>query len=124
MHILGLSTHAHDTGVALLQDGRIIAVLEEERHCREKHTAAFPARSLATLLAGAGVTHPLRLSDIDVITVPWGAERLRRTFTAAVLGRLPVSLDLLWDAARPTQDGDRVVIDVMLRQGLRRSCPG
>lgn len=119
MRILGLVTLTHDTGAALLDDGEIISVLEEERHSREKHTIWFPRRSVAAMLGSDGVG----LADIDVITVPWDQHRLRRTFAKAVLGGLPASLNLIRDSAHPTQDGAVVVMNQCVRFGLRRYFP-
>jgi carbamoyltransferase len=119
MRILGLMTLTHDTGAALLDDGDIVSVLEEERHSREKHTLWFPRHSIAAMLGpdGAG------LADIDVITVPWDQSRLRRTFAKAVLGGLPASLNLIRDSAHPTQDGAVVIMNQCVRFGLRRYFP-
>ena len=120
MRILGLTSLSHDTGAALLDDGRIVAVLEEERHTRIKHTMAFPRHSVDALIGG----HGPRLGDVDVIAVPWDPARVRRTFMSAVLGNLPSSLNLLWDAAHPTQDGNVVVLNWCLRNWLGFLYPG
>ena len=119
MRILGLMTLTHDTGAALLEDGEIISVLEEERHSREKHTIWFPRHSIAAMLG----TYGAGLADIDVITVPWDQHRLRRTFAKAVIGGLPASLNLIRDSAHPTQDGAVVIMNQCLRFGLRRYFP-
>jgi len=119
MRILGLMTLTHDTGAALLEDGEIIAVLEEERHSREKHTIWFPRHSIAAMLGTQGAG----LAGIDVITVPWDQHRLRRTFAKAVLGGLPASLNLIRDSAHPTQDGAVVIMNQCVRFGLRRYFP-
>lgn len=119
MRILGLVTLTHDTGAALIEDGEILSVLEEERHSREKHTMWFPRHSLAAMFGpdGAG------LADIDVITVPWDQQRLRRTFAKAVLGRLPASLNLIRDSAHTTQDGAVVFMNQCVKFGLWRYFP-
>jgi carbamoyltransferase len=119
MRILGLTTLTHDTGAALLSDGEIISVLEEERHSREKHTIWFPRHSIAAMLGSDGAG----LADIDVITVPWDPRRLRRTFAKAILSGLPASLNLIRDSAHPTQDGAVVIMNQCLRFGLRRYFP-
>jgi carbamoyltransferase len=119
MRILGLMTLTHDTGAALLEDGEIISVLEEERHSREKHTIWFPHHSIAVMLGSDGAG----LADIDVITVPWDQRRLRRTFAKAILSGLPASLNLIRDSAHPTQDGAVVVMNQCVRFGLRRYFP-
>jgi len=49
MIVLGLS-NSKDSGVCLLQDGNLIAAVNEERFTREKLTRAFPERSLEWLL--------------------------------------------------------------------------
>jgi len=46
VNILGINCFAHDTAAALLQDGQPVAFVEEERLKREKHTKAFPNRSI------------------------------------------------------------------------------
>src|SRR5215475_12766848 len=46
LKILGIVTETHDAGLALLEDGVPVLVLEEERFNREKHTQEFPRLSL------------------------------------------------------------------------------
>ena len=46
MRILGIVTETHDAGLALLEDGVPVLVLEEQRFNREKHTQEFPRLSL------------------------------------------------------------------------------
>ncbi len=119
MRILGLVSLTHDTGVAWVEDGKIHSVLEEERHNRQKHTILFPQESLAALFAQTGCS----LADVDVITTPWDPRRLRRTFAMAVFKGLPGSLSLILDRAHSAQDGAVVILNTMLRYGLRRSLP-
>lgn len=119
MRILGLVTLTHDTGVALLEDGQIVSVLEEERHSREKHTIWFPRKALAALMADRG--HGL--DGIDVLTTPWNQRRLRRTFTKALLGHFPSSLNLVRDSAHTTHDGAIVFMNTCLKVALWRYFP-
>jgi carbamoyltransferase len=63
LYFLGLSSYAHDSAVALLEDGRVLAVIEEERLNRQKHTGEFPAHAIRRALADNG----LDLSDIDEV---------------------------------------------------------
>ena len=58
MNILGLVAETHDTGLALLEDGVPVAILEEERLNREKHTGAFPRLALQELFADGGRSLP------------------------------------------------------------------
>ena len=119
MRILGLVTWTHDTGAALIENGDIVTVLEEERHDRKKHTLLFPRRSLQAMFGtdGAG------LAGIDVITTPWDERRLRRTFAWAVFRRFPASLNLVRTSANPAQDGAVVILTTLLRLGLKRYFP-
>ncbi len=92
MVILGFIGFVHDSAVALLEDGRILGFVEEERLNREKHTGAFPDRALDHLLA----THGLDLADVDEVAFgvkPW---RLVASRTARVVPYLPRSLQQLF----------------------------
>ena len=81
VRVLGLVGLTHDSGLALLDDGLPVVVLEEERLNREKRTKAFPTQSL---LAALGPD--LRdLDSIDVIATPWDVGRLRLSFGKAIL---------------------------------------
>ena len=42
MRILGIVSRTHDSGLALLERGVPLFILEEERFNREKHTRKFP----------------------------------------------------------------------------------
>ncbi len=66
MKVLGLSTMG-ESGAALIDDGRIVCAIEEERLSRVKHDGRFPARAVRACLEMGG--H--QLSDIDVVAVFW-----------------------------------------------------
>jgi carbamoyltransferase len=53
----------HDAAAALLQDGKIIAAVENERLNRIKHSCYFPAEAIRYCLASCGAT----LGDVDRI---------------------------------------------------------
>jgi carbamoyltransferase len=99
LHILGIVTRTHDSGLALLSDGVPTLVLEEERFNREKHTRRFPFLSLTAASNGQG----LDIDDVDLITTPWDMRCFRRSAFSAVVGRLPGSINLLRPTTRPTQ---------------------
>ncbi|MBU1913416.1 MAG: hypothetical protein KKB22_07780, partial [Candidatus Omnitrophica bacterium] len=63
MYILGLNCFGHDASSALIKDGVILAMAEEERFNREKHTYAFAKNAIAYCLKKGGI----RLSDLDKI---------------------------------------------------------
>lgn len=80
MHILGITAYGHDSAVALLEDGRILSFVEEERFTRQKHTGEFPENALRHVLERHGVG----LADIDEVAFfvrPWqlAASRALRT---------------------------------------------
>ena len=80
MLIVGLNCYHGDVAAAVLRDGALIAALEEERFCRIKHVAGFPAQAIATGLAMAGAT----AADVDL----WAIARGRRVhlFQKALFG--------------------------------------
>ena len=46
MNILGLSCFYHDAAAVLLQDGDLVAAVEEERFSRVKHDHRFPQHAI------------------------------------------------------------------------------
>jgi carbamoyltransferase len=114
VHILGIVTRTHDSGLALLNDGVPTIVLEEERFNREKHTRKFPFRSLRAAFDGQG----LGVDDIDVITTPWEMKSVRRNMFWAVAGHLPASLNMIPPSARPHVSTLIVAVPMGLRWGL------
>src|SRR5712692_4069610 len=63
--VLGLNAYHGDVSAAIVQDGRLIAAVEEERFRRIKHYAGFPDRALAECLRMAGA----RAADVDLFAV-------------------------------------------------------
>ena len=53
--LLGLCAFTHDSAAALLVDGRLAGVVEEERLCGVKHTKAYPTLAVQWLLKDAGL---------------------------------------------------------------------
>jgi len=56
MIVVGISAFYHDSAVALVRDGDIVAAAQEERFTRRKHDAGFPLKALQFCLRQAGVT--------------------------------------------------------------------
>ena len=56
MYILGINCYSHDASAALVKDGVILGVIEEERLSREKHSAKFPRLAIQKLLEMEGIT--------------------------------------------------------------------
>jgi carbamoyltransferase len=63
MRILGVSAFYHDSAVALIADGRVIAAAQEERFTRKKHDSGFPQHALRYCLDEGGI----RLGEVDYI---------------------------------------------------------
>ena len=64
MKILGISAFYHDSAAALIDDGKIVAAVQEERFTRKKHDARFPHKAVSFCLDEANVS----LDDIDYVT--------------------------------------------------------
>ena len=69
MKILGVTDH-YISGAALVEDGRLIAAVNEERLDRRKMVMGWPRRSIASVLEITGV----RPDEIDSVAVAskWG----------------------------------------------------
>ncbi len=63
--LLGINCFSHDTAACILVDGELIALAEEERFNRDRHTKAFPDSAIAFCLRKAGLT----IGEIDVVAV-------------------------------------------------------
>ncbi len=63
MYILGISCFYHDSAVALLRDGDLVAAADEERFSRIKHDYGFPEQAIAFVLEKAGITG----KDLDYV---------------------------------------------------------
>ena len=100
MRILGMVTHTHDTGVALLNNGIPEIVIEEERLNREKKTLRFPQHALDAALTQRG----LSVGDVDCITMPWHIPTFWRTLAWAMLRKFPKSINLVHRRAHPPQE--------------------
>ena len=68
VRVLGLGTE-EDSGAAVVENGRIVAAVNEERLCRMKLAMGFPHASIRQVLGLAGIT----IDDLDAVLV--GGER-------------------------------------------------
>ena len=55
MRILGVSAFYHDSAAALIEDGRIVAAVQEERFSRKKHDSRFPRHAIEYCLKEGGI---------------------------------------------------------------------
>lgn len=65
MNVLGINAYHADVSAVLVQDGKLVAAVEEERFRRIKHWAGFPREAIRACLEMGGV----KASDIDHIAV-------------------------------------------------------
>jgi carbamoyltransferase len=65
MLILGFNAYHGDVAAALVDNGRIVAALEEERFSRIKHVAGFPTAAIRACLDMAGAAP----ADVDIFAV-------------------------------------------------------
>ncbi|MFH0790878.1 MAG: carbamoyltransferase [Candidatus Omnitrophota bacterium] len=63
MRIIGISCFYHDSAAALVQDGQIIAAVQEERFSRKKHDFNFPSHAIDWCLKQTGIT----IKDVDYV---------------------------------------------------------
>src|SRR5882724_8950708 len=94
MNVLGVNgwtSNSHDASACLVQDGRLVVAVEEERITRKKHSWDLPPlQSVQLVLREAG----LKPDDIDAVAYGWNLDRTRN------LG-VPdeVALEILFPAA-------------------------
>jgi carbamoyltransferase len=88
---MGISAYAHESSCALLRDGEIVAMAEEERFNREKHTWRYPRYAMEFCLREARIA----IADVDHFTFFWQPWRELFHNAAHIVRFLPGSLHLL-----------------------------
>jgi carbamoyltransferase len=78
--VLGLCSFTHDSAAALVADGALTGMVEEERLCGVKHTRDYPAEAVRWLLADPGITP----ADIDVVAYNFDGRRYLGGVAASV----------------------------------------
>ncbi len=100
MYILGITSYAHEASCALIKDGQLRFLIEEERLNREKHTWKYPAQAIRECLLREGIT----ITDVDHITFFWVPQKEVIGNIAHVIKYFPASLNLL----KSTSGGDEL----------------
>lgn len=90
-YLLGVTISVHDSSACLVEDGRLLVAIEEERLTRKKHSGEFPLRAIEYCLESRGIT-VADLSCIAYSQVPWLSLPSKAWY---VLTRLPRSWDFL-----------------------------
>jgi carbamoyltransferase len=65
MNIIGINAFHGDASACLVQDGKLVFAVEEERYNRKKHAAGFPSEALRACLKFGGLT----IDQIDHIAI-------------------------------------------------------
>lgn len=69
--VLGLCSFTHDSAAALILDGNLTGMAEEERLSGVKHTREYPAAAVEWLLSEAGMSE----ADVDVVAYNFSGHR-------------------------------------------------
>jgi carbamoyltransferase len=113
MDILGVSCFYHDSAVALLRDGELIAASMEERLSRKKHDSGFPKLAIDFCLQRGGI----KGSDLDyVVFYEKPMVKVGRILQTA-LGTFPRSWDF-WREAVTTYVNEKLWIKGLLQREL------
>lgn len=103
--ILGIS-NSHDAGIAVIQDGNVLAAINEERFTRVKNASGFPRLCLERIWNIAGV-EPSEIERVSIAGTSLGAPPLNNDFSdeqgryslsqilAETLDKLPLGNTLL-----------------------------
>jgi carbamoyltransferase len=75
----------HDAAAVLLNDGRIVAAIEEERLSRVKHSRAFPERAIRFCLEQVGAS----MSDVDIVATDTSEEFMDAWVLRQTMSRSP-----------------------------------
>jgi len=100
MNIIGISAFFHDAACCLLQDGNLVAAVQEERFSRIKNDPRLPVRSFRYCLEEGGID----ITDIDCIAYYESpVKKLSRQLW--MQPHLSVDTNLSWlDARRPLRE--------------------
>jgi len=94
MYILGISCFYHDSAVALLQDGKLVAAAMEERFTRKKHDNGFPHKAVEYCLKEAGI----KGEDLEYVVFYEKPLVKFERILLTTLGTFPKSADVWRDA--------------------------
>jgi len=97
IYILGIFCYFRDSSACLLKNGEIIAMAEEERFSREKHTGDFPEHAIRYCLNSFG----LSIKDLHSVAYGWRPLPFIAYQGLHFIKNFPRSLNLLRDKAAP-----------------------
>jgi carbamoyltransferase len=111
MHILGFDCYGHDSAAAIVRDGEMLGLVEEERFLQKKHVADFPIHSIRWCCEIAGISP----HELDAIVYYWNPKLARLQRALHLLRYFPRSLGLL------KSRGDKELAMLRIRTTLRDS---
>jgi carbamoyltransferase len=110
MHILGFDCYGHDAAAAIVRDGAMLGLVEEERFLRKKHVASFPRNAIFWCCEIAGIVP----RDLDHIVYYWNPRLARGQRIGHLIRYFPRSLGLIGSRS------DKESAMLRLRSTLRR----
>lgn len=113
MIVLGISGLYHDSAAALLEDGQIIAAVQEERFTRLKNDDSFPVNSIKYCLKH----RKLELKDVDVVVYYDNPFMTLQRFLKNALCCGKEARDLI-DFQYDDMFGNRLIVHKMLEQNF------
>ena len=116
MNILGITCYVHDSAACLVQGGKVIVNVEEERLNREKHTNVFPQLAIEHVLKTSG----LRLSDIDIVAFNWNPVKALLAECLKVLALTPCGYIKMVHQHRPPLQFKTIWAMLRLRHALKK----
>lgn len=106
--------HGIDPAAALIEDGRVIAYVEEERLLRNKHAAnLFPIRSIESCLELGGIG----LGDVDTVLYGWDAPR----YASGDMARFYEQLNMRYPPDPATRRWQQRNVGVFAPEALQRT---
>ncbi|MBH07203.1 MAG: carbamoyltransferase [Phycisphaeraceae bacterium] len=110
MHILGFDCYGHDAAAAIMRDGKLLGLVEEERFLRQKHVASFPIHSIRWCCDHVGI----KPAELDHIVYYWDPRAARLARAWFLLRHLPKSIGLI------KSRGDKEASMLRLRKTLAK----
>jgi carbamoyltransferase len=111
MHILGFDCYGHDSAAAIVRDGQLLGLVEEERFVQKKHVADFPVNAIRWCCEIAGIEP----AELDHVVYYWDPKLARLRRARHLLRYFPWSLGLL------RSRGDKEMAMLRIPQTLRES---
>lgn len=119
-YVLGIYSYFHESSACLIKDGQLVAMVEEERFNRIKHTFVFPINAIKFCLEKEGID----LSRVDRIAygfLPWHFLIMQLKIA---IRNFPASLNLLRKGASYMPISSKVIKMVTLQQTFQKNFGG